>query len=79
MGFFLDPRQRRRGPINSVPSVRPCVRPQRSFLGNRALLFSETLAQVRVPEMQKSDEARFLGKTPILVFFGVFLVVFGGF
>ena len=28
--------------------------------------FSETLAQVRVPEMQKSDEARFLGKTPYL-------------
>ena len=34
--------------------------------------FSETLAQVRVPEMQKSDEARFFGKNPFLVFFSVF-------
>ena len=32
--------------------------------------FSETLAQVRVPEMQKSDGARFFGKTPYLGIFG---------
>ena len=36
------------------------------FSGNRAKDFSETLAQVRVPEMQKSDEGRFLDKTPHL-------------
>ena len=57
------------GPINSLSFVCPFVRPfVRSciFLGIRSLLFSETLAQVRVPEMKKSDRARFLGKSPYL-------------
>ncbi len=66
----MDPRQRRHGPINSVPFVRSLVRPERSFLGIRSLLFSETLQQVRGPEMKKSDRARFLDKTPYLVISG---------
>ena len=47
-----------RGPINSVPSVRPSVspsvRPRRAFLENASFNFSETWHEVRVPKNLKS-------------------------
>ena len=53
------------GPINSVLSVRLSVRPflraERSFLRIRSLLFSEILAQVRVPEMGETLHLVILG------------------
>ena len=41
-----------------------------SFLGIRSFVFSEILGQVRVPEMKKSDRARFFGKIKFLVISG---------
>ena len=74
----MDPRQRRQGPINSLPSVRssgsykftpvrPFVRPG-TFLGIRSLVFSETLAQVRGPGVEKVTKPEFWTKLHIWLF-----------
>ena len=68
-GHIFGPPAAPAGSYKFTP-VRPSVHLFVSFLRICSLVFSETLQQVRGPEMKKSDRARFLDKTPYLVISG---------
>ena len=50
--WTMDPVGSAGGPINSVPSIRPSIRPQRAFLENASFNFFETWHEVKVTEAE---------------------------